>query len=103
MASYSKEDWIYIDQHNEAIEYLEGKIRTLEELVENAEDDEVFILSKIIDMRELAVKKECWSIVGACDYIIGLHTATVYIKAKGKARENGSVVNSSDGGSVRRS
>lgn len=86
MSTIDKEDWVYIEQHNDEVKYLEDKIKVLEELVDNAEDDEVFILSKIIEMRALAVKQECWSVVGACDYIIGIHSATVYIKAKGKAK-----------------
>ena len=64
------------------VEVLDDKVRILEERVANAEDDEVFILSKIIGIRQLGVDNKCWGVVGACDYIIGLHSAMTYVKAK---------------------
>lgn len=82
MSTIDKEDWVYIEHHNEEVNYLEDKVRILEERVANAEDDEVFILSKILGIREVAVNNGCWSVVGACDYVIGLHSATVYVKAQ---------------------
>lgn len=82
MSTIDKEDWVYIEHHNEAVDYLEDKVRVLEEQVSNAEADEIFILSKLIGMRETAVEQKCWSVVGACDYVIGLHSATVYVKAQ---------------------
>lgn len=82
MSTIDKEDWVYIEHHNEAVDYLEDKVRVLEGLVANAQDDEVFILSKIIGIRQLGVDNKCWGVVGACDYVIGLHSAMTYVKAK---------------------
>ena len=89
MKDYYRDDWndadrqvIGSDEHYKEIEELEDKVRILEERVANAEDDEVFILSKIIGIRQLGVDNKCWGVVGACDYIIGLHSAMTYVKAK---------------------
>jgi len=51
MASYDKEDWVYIEQHKEAVEYLEGRKAELEQSLEDAEHDEAFILSNLIELR----------------------------------------------------
>lgn len=51
MSTIDKEDWVYIEQHNEAVEYLEGRKAELEQALEYAQDDEAYILANLIELR----------------------------------------------------
>jgi hypothetical protein len=94
MREYNYDDWNDADQQGvpmEMVENLEARISELEENAKNAEDDEVFILSKIIDLQDTAIEAKAWAVVGKLEYIIGLHSATVFVKAKqllNKDKEN---------------
>jgi hypothetical protein len=85
MREYNYDDWNDADQQGvpmEMVENLEARISELEENAKNAEDDEVFILSKIIDLQYTAIEAKAWAVVGKLEYIIGLHSATVFVKAR---------------------
>jgi hypothetical protein len=94
MREYNYDDWNDADQQGvpmEMLEILEARISELEENAKNAEDDEVFILSKIMDLQDTAIEAKAWAVVGKLEYIIGLHSATVYAKARqllNKDKEN---------------
>jgi hypothetical protein len=67
---------------NDDIDWMKTRIAELEEVIENQDHAEVFILAKMIGMRETAIKEKAWGVVGKLDYVIGLHWASVYVKAK---------------------
>jgi hypothetical protein len=81
MASYPKEDWVYIEDYNAEVEYLNSRKQELEQVVQDQDDDARYILSLILALREHAVGKQYWDVVGQCDYIVGLHSATDYVEA----------------------
>lgn len=82
MSTIDKEDWIYYENYKDEVDWMKTRIAELEEVVENQDHAEIFILAKMIGMRETAIKEKAWGVVGKLDYVIGLHSATVYVKAK---------------------
>ena len=82
MSTIDKEDWVYYENYKDEIEWMKTRIAELEEVIENQDHAEVFILAKMIGMRETAIKEQAWGVVGKLDYVIGLHWASVYVKAK---------------------
>jgi hypothetical protein len=94
MREYNYDDWNDADQQGvpmEMLEILEARISELEENAKNAEDDEVFILSRIMDLQDTAIEARAWAVVNKLEYMINLHSETVHAKARqllNKDKEN---------------
>lgn len=51
MSYIGQEDWVHIDSYQEEVENLENKIEDLQAALKSAEEDEVYTLSQLIEMR----------------------------------------------------
>lgn len=72
MSYIGQEDWIHIDSYQEEVEDLENKIEDLQAALKSAEEDEVYFLSKLIELRWRYSDYE--DVRQELTYLIKLHT-----------------------------
>lgn len=79
MSYRNQEDWVHIDAYNEEVDSLQDKVSELTAVNQDMADDEVFILSELIELRWRY--SDYSDMYQELEHIIRLHDKSVIEKA----------------------